>query len=265
MGLSMQNITQDYFSLRYSHIGFKSVGAENTSNDVLSSAELMFKKRIKGNFYGWVVAPYKLNTRYMPNETLKAYGIGDVRIGADYRFKDVLRAEDYQLVPILSMGIKAPTGHYEHYLPSQDMPRSFNEGTGAWAGMASAVFQFKHKKLGAALGTTYFYQGKNKYDYQFGNQWNSSIAAYYELFSSKSIRLYPSIGFTADQVYHDKLNNSKDIWTGGNSLQLQTGLSARRKSHALSFQYQLPLAQSYASNTTQLKSIYTCQYTLLLN
>ena len=266
-GVLMQNMLQDYVSIQYRRVSFFSnTEALDASTDVLTTTELTLKKNITKQLYVWTSVPYQYNIRSFQNDQLQRHGVGDARLGADYRFGNLLKSEDIYLAPIISLGVKAPTGHYEHYLLSQGMPRSFNEGTGAWAALGTATFQARYKKVGAQIAGTFFYQGKNKYDYQYGHQVNFNSTVYYDLSYGKNVALYPSLGVSFDEVLPDTYSSGlRDKSTGGSSWLLQAGGTIKRKVHALTFQYQCPLSQYYAGNTVNLSNVYSCQYTYLFN
>jgi len=121
-GLLLQNVLNDYFSLQTRIVSFASHGQENEkSNDKLIASELMMKKGLSPKIYAWAAIPYQNNYRQFDAlPALKNHGLGDVRLGVDYSFNEINLAESFQVRPILTVGIKAPTGHYEHYNESGD-------------------------------------------------------------------------------------------------------------------------------------------------
>lgn len=266
-GLLLQNVLNDYVSLQARRASFSSQNLENEqSNDRLLNYELMFKKRINKKIYAWAAIPYHTNHREINFQTaLQNSGLGDVRVGFDYRFKPKQFSDSVSLTPIITLGAKAPTGHYEHYIISQGMPRSFNTGTGAWGGFANASVRWRKKKLGGVLSAAYFLQGKNKYEYQYGHQQNVTTTIFYNFFSKKQTNILPMLGMTWDGVSSDFYRGEKQtVSTGGSSTMAQIGCTILRESHVFSVEANLPMVQSYASHSVMLNNVCTARYTFLI-
>ncbi len=260
----MQNTLSDYVSLQGQCASFHSQNIESVqSNDNLFSTELLLKKGVNKQIYIWSALPMRFNIRRVDHNQLRNIGLGDIRFGIDYRFRSIT-VGSVQLVPILSGGVKTPTGHYEHYLPSQGMPRSFNLGTGSWGVSINPMLMLQYKKWGALLSGLYFTNRANKYDYQYGSQSSLSANLYYAIYSKGVTQVLPSLGLMLDKVANDSYQDNTQKQTGGQSTLLQFGLSAQTNRHSFSFEYRKPIRQEYAQNSVALRDIYTARYTFLL-
>ncbi len=264
-GFLIQNTLNDNISVQGQCAKFRGQSSEGTiSNDNIMSTEHMLKKGINKRMYVWVGVPIHAKQRMVNNDKLYNNGLGDIRLGMDYQFKARSISSAFKIVPVISGGIKTPTGHYEHYLASQGMPRSFNLGTGAWGGFMNPMVLMNYKKWGGMLSGLLYAQTTNKYGYRYGSQSNLSATIYYTFFAKRKVQMLPNFGIALDKVSNDKYNGYTETQTGGGSVLLQIGTSVQSKRHGVSFAYQKPIDQSYANNTTQLCQLYTARYTFLL-
>jgi hypothetical protein len=265
-GLVLKNVLNNYVSLQIMQNSFVSNNGEHEqSSDKLLNYELMIKKSITNKLYAWGAIPYNRNTRKMETVEYSRNGLGDIRLGLDYKFNTIQVTDSLTLVPILSAGIKSPMGHYEHYIVSQGMPNSFNLGSGSWGAIVNPMIRMRYKKLGGVLSGTILYQGRNKYDYRYGLQKNLTTTIFYKLYEKKKCKLLPMAGFSLDHMQSDSPEVKKsNPLTGGYSFQLQCGLTLVGDRHVFAAEVRNPLSQSYADNTVRLKHIVSLRYTYLL-
>lgn len=265
-GLLLQNVLNDYVSLQARRAVFTSKLLENSqSNDQLFNYELVIKKSINNRIYVWAAVPYHRNHRFTAQESsISRNGLGDIRFGIDYKFKDLLPSKPVVLTPILTAGIKTPTGHYEHYILSQGMPRSFNPGTASWGALINQSFRLKYKQVGAALSASYFHQTKNKYGYRYGDQTNLTATVFYNFFADKTYQVLPMLGLVVDHFGLDHYRNGQaDSYTGGRSKMAQIGCTLLKGQHIISAELRKPLAQTYAGKTVSLNNLCSIRYTYL--
>jgi hypothetical protein len=184
----------------------------------------------------------------------KVDGIGDPNMLVLYNLinttGDMTRSWQHTLQ--VGGGLKFPLGDYRAYDGEEILNRNFQPGTGSLDFLFTTNYVLRYNLWGVGIESAYKLNGKNKYDYRFGNQFNAGMNFFYWLgFGNSGLMPMAGLYYERSAVHkedHYKLDN-----TGGHILMSNLGLQASVRQLTFNFSYQVPLYQHY--NTDQISTI----------
>lgn len=146
-------------------------------------------------------------------------------------------------------GIKLPTGKYEpkdRENPGQGA-NLFQLGTGSTDFMATAMYDVRLQDAGLNLSASYKMNTTNKYDYNYGNKWNTNAQLYYKFRIKKVLTLSPNTGIGYERSALDLDQEYPVLHSGGYVVFGTIGAELNYRKLAAGGNWQPPLAQELAS------------------
>ena len=152
------------------------------------------------------------------------------------------------------LGIKLPTGKFEESLADNVNP-GFQVGTGSVDGVFSLGYSYGRDKYGVNTLVSYYAKGKNKNEYQFGNQFSYSVNLY-RAFSTKKANIMPFISVSGD-IYSKITQYGETLKdTDGSILNASLGSELAVKKFIFGASYSKPLSQNlFGGNVTSKQQV----------
>ncbi len=263
----LQNVLKNYVSIQYQHAIFKQNGAGYSSTkDRMQSLVLEAKFKCYKRLFLSVNLPWHYKRRTFAHRNVVNQGIGDMHLMADYRFANIKLSKQATINPILNLGVKLPTGRYQHYIKSYDIPRSFNNGTGACAIVFNPIVITNYKRVGWSNSYVLIRNATNKYKYQYGMQQAFRSLFFYKLKLGLKHKIAPMVGVNVEHMTKDKLSTGElDNSTGADVTFLNMGVNLISKKAACTMSYQRPIRQKYSSNQAKINGLVAMRYAYFLN
>lgn len=246
--LVQQNLT----GFRFQHTSFNHPNTSenyNGNSRVLSDeyfhTETWFRFYPTERLQVFAFVPYRWNVRTETERTTTIQGIGDIKLMGNYA---LLQPQDetasWKHFLLVGATLSAPTGKYMQRDDTKAMlPAWFQIGTGAWGAGANLFYTVRYKAVGLNLNAQYMHNGKNELQYQFGNQTNLALTAFYWL-DVKKTTVLPQIGIGVDHFGKDEQFGSLESITGGTRVAATLGVDWYINRFLITGFYQLPLVQN---------------------
>lgn len=206
--------------------------------------ELRFSYSVKKVTFG-IVAPLVQKKLFRSGELVENNtGMGDVRAMALFKALDKRGNTGAVTNRIFAGGgFTIPTG--ESAEPGYDgsIEPSRQTGAGTFSILLSATYQLNVKKFGLNVQGVFQSYDADSRGYRFGNGFNFSARAYYEIKADKLV-ITPSAGINLEMAGEDKLKG-ENYWldTGGKRVWAPVGLDVFYKSVGASFTWNVPVKE----------------------
>ncbi len=224
------------------------------SEDTFSHMELMGAYSLNDKLQFSFVLPYSWNKMDGNVQRAKINGIGDPSLLVLYNL--INSADDmskqWKHTLQIGSGLKFPLGEYREYDGDELLNSNFQLGTGSLDYLFTTNYVVRRNLAGIGLEATYKVNGKNKYDYRFGNQLSAGMNFFYWL-GMGNAGLMPMAGLYFEQSAVHKDDTYTVDNTGGEVLMSNLGLQANVSQLTFNFSYQVPLYQNY--NTDAISTI----------
>jgi hypothetical protein len=226
----------EYFQKEYSH-------------DTYHKVELWGRFNISPRLQLFAFVPYNYNDMDGNIQDVRASGLGDVTLMANYLlFKTTDDSKSLKHMITVGGGLKLPTGKHDDTDQGKLVNPNFQLGTGSVDFLLNAVYTVRYKQVGVNVETGYKINTRNTDDYLFGNQHYLSSQVFY----SKKLGIFtllPNAGIYYERASHHKDGASVLTNTGGYALFLSTGLETYVAAFSFGVNYKTPLKQQYNSDS----------------
>ena len=244
------------FRYRYSslltHVGVGGATTYLTTKENYNTVEAWGGWNISKNIRIIASVPYSFNERTNQGIQQSKNGIGDINISGYYQLMNKKRTiVDKLLVQSLWLGggVKFATGKYspsDKALTTQNA-NLFQLGTGSTDFTLSAMYDIRLQDAGINITSAYKMNTANKYNYQYGNKFNTNSQLYYKLRIKKKLLIAPNAGVQYETAATDKDNDFTVTVSGGNLLLGTAGVETAFGKLAVGANFQTPLSQHLAN------------------
>lgn len=202
----------------------------------------------KLSIYGSI--PYQTHTKKTEQGDNKIDGIGDINIMGIYQLYSSESAV-HQFNG--GLGVKIPTGKFNAVSVTSVNP-SFQLGTGSWDYQLVLNYKFQKNKLAVLLNTDYNLKSENKKQYQFGNQWNYTATAFYQLLNTGNSIISAKAGLQGEVYAANKQFSETIPRTSGNAFYSKIGVETSLNKISLGSELMLPLRSNLAGGDIEARS-----------
>lgn len=261
----MPQKNSNFVGLNYNYAGFNAQIKSNSglfdarSNDTYQRVDVVAKFNINKHFWFYGVLPYGFNTMNGSHQSVNTNGFSDPLAMVFFKALDLKPDSNdgnwYHLLNI-GLGAKSPLGDYQlndivddESTPSLVNP-NFQLGSGSWDFLSVLSYRLKFKKIGLSTEHTFKYNTANPNDYQFGNQYNSSLNLFSWWFTKKGYSWLPFAGVYYEwaDVHRQGYNQRTVSNTGGNALFANFGGKVIYQKIGFTLTAQAPLQQNFATD-----------------
>ncbi len=261
MGL-LPNFKSKFIGVRYQYMSYHTQitgDAEQFGNDYYKTVELWGGISIGNKWQLLAFAPYQINNQKTDDGIKNLNGLSDITLLANYKLLDKIKmngSKSTQQQLLIGAGIKLPTGKYKidiHNPETEIGDVNSQLGTGSTDFLLNATYDVRFNKFGINTTANYKINTTNNEDYHFGNRFNVSSLAYYQVSLKKSV-LAPNAGFIYQHSGENHFSSQKVDQTGGYLAMAVAGAELSFKSMAIGANIQLPFSQNFASGQTESKT-----------
>jgi hypothetical protein len=248
------------FGIRYrynfmqTHLGVGGATTYLTSKESYRTVEAWGGWNFGKNFRVMASIPYSYDERTNQGVTNSKNGLADITINGYYQLINKRSALKKNKLLVQSLwlggGIKLPTGKYDpaDKTSGSENTNLFQLGTGSTDFSLNAMYDLRVQDAGINMAVNYKMNTANKYDYRYGNKWNSTAQFYYKFRIKNKVLLAPNAGVQYE--YSDKDMDRKlsvDI-SGGYVFSGTAGLELGYRKIALGANFQSPFSQKLAND-----------------
>lgn len=259
---------KSFVSMGWSQSLYHSVqGAGEGSTDLFNTMDFTFQHFLTNRWSVGLYQPYRINTRTTGATQTAVSGLADTRLNVNYTFYE----QNDTFKPIEAyLGIGAwlilPTGVYDPDIHNQNLPENFNPGNGSLGMQLQQTCSFSYRSLGMLLKNNWTYFSETKTDYRYGRQWAGSLLLFWDYPVDSILSIVPMAGIQMEVIGSDQYANGVDVHgTGGNGIYLPVGGQVKLKNWLCTFQYTLPLQNTYGSGEVDAGHRFNIQLTHLFN
>lgn len=173
--------------------------------ETYQTAELRGSFYIRDKWKTTIILPYVHNNQSIENTTrYDLHGFGDPIVLQSYQLystkKDTTNQPFYQRL-LIGGGIKFPLGKttrmFENGKPNLDL----QPGSGSWDLISFAAYTFKYKFLGMENNVNFKWNGKDVFQYKYGNTLNATSSLFAQVeFKVVTLRAYSGLYFEKAQM-----------------------------------------------------------------
>lgn len=256
----LPEFSKHVFGVRYrynslqTHIGAGGAITYLTTKERYSTMELWSGWNIGKNFRVMATVPYSFNERINQAVKNSKSGLADISFNGYYQLINKRSALKNNKLMVQSLwiggGVKLPTGKYEPADKTSGGKNTnlFQLGTASTDFSLNAMYDLRIQDAGINIAAGYKMNTTNKYDYRYGNKWNSAAQFYYKIRLKKKVQLAPNLGMQYEYSDKDKDGLFDVDVSGGHVLSGTLGLEAAYKKIAVGANFQRPLAQQLAND-----------------
>ncbi len=221
-----------------------------SSNDTYTKLEVWGRYYVNKRIQLFAFLPYSFNNMEGTHQTIRANGLSDITIAANYLLVNTGEDLSKKFRQTLSVGtgVKLPTGEYDLHDKGTLVNQNFQMGTGSIDFSFSSIYTLRYNKFGSNVEAAYKVNTRNKNDYYFGNQFYAAYQFFY-LQKVKSIAVLPNLGLHYEQAQQHKEGNVIKSNTGGNALLATAGLETYFSNFSVGMNYKHPVSQHYNSDS----------------
>jgi hypothetical protein len=242
-----------FIGLRYSHARFTAdidypYLEDEHSSDSYQKVELIGRYNISKKIKANVVVPYMYNEMNGSQTTSRIEGLSDAMVVFYYNLFNTSDNKTSVLKQsmLVGAGVKLPTGKYQQQESGQLLNPNFQLGSGSLDYLLSVNYTMRYKSIGMNVESSYKINSTNKYDYRFGNQFNSSGYLFY-FKETKLVAILPYAGLFYEQAKRHNDGGVDRENSGGSAMFATLGAQLYKGKFTFMGQYQLPIAQNYNS------------------
>ena len=255
MGL-LPGFRSKFLSLRYSYNGLSSHLGPGGSRTYLTSREryrlleLWGAANIGKKYRLAVFMPFNFLRRENGNGVSTQSGPGDLSL---IGYRQLLnrsgtsrKGKAVQQSLWAGAGLKLPVGSYnpEEKSIAEGVQNTFQLGTGSVDFSAHVLYDIRVMNVGLNWNSSYRYNTRNRYDYQYGNKLSSNLLAYYQVPTAGKSTFTPNTGLLLEWSAKDRNASQTRVWeTGGRSLMGTLGLEWSNQRIGCGLNWQTPLSQ----------------------
>jgi len=191
------------------------------------------------------ILPAQQMQKTIGTETTVNVGIGDATVIGYYSVLPGKPKKEKGMIQLLQLGtgIKLPTGKNEWADENSDYNPAFQQGSGSFDGILSAIYTLRKNNFGLLTDASFQWNGKNKFSYQFGNKLSGSSRVFYTFKKNDNTWMFHT-GIYAENSMADYLNNKFQHNTGGSIIMPMAGIDFYSRRISTGINYRTPSAQN---------------------
>lgn len=247
------------FGVRYrinslkTHLGIGGTATYLTTSETYHTAELWGGWSIGKKFRAMVTIPYGFNEKSNQGISKTKNGVGDISVTGYYQLLNKKRTMVTQKLLVQTLwigaGVKLPTGKYmaaDKQNNAQNI-NLFQLGTASVDFTLNAMYDLRIQDAGLNIAAGYKINTANKYQYNYGNKFNSTAQVYYKFRIKNKFTIAPNAGIMYEKSKKDIESKIEVNASGGNLLLGTTGIEATFKKIAVGANWQTPISQNLAN------------------
>jgi hypothetical protein len=237
----LPNLNRHVIGVRYSYRSFynevSSLNPDldgNITRQQLHTTELFGRFNLTERLQLSAFMPVNFIHQKDRNENKHTAGLGDMSILLQYQLLNPLKCNGNETKHQLRLGLgtKLPSGDFKMN-QMQTFSTNLQLGTGSIDFIGNAIYTFRFRKFGFNTLATYRYNTVNPYGYRFGDKLQAGTTLFY-VFEAGFVTLMPSIGFTYEHQFQNKLHKKLLSYTGGHFAYTTVGFDVYYKNFAFS-------------------------------
>lgn len=237
----------------WTHLGVGGNFTYLTTKEVYNTVEAWGGWTLGRHFRIMASVPYNFNERTNQGITKSKNGIGDISLSGFYQLLNQRHTVLQNKLLIQSLwiggGIKVASGKYN---PSDKSATSnnanlFQLGTGSYDFTLQTMYDIRLQDAGLNLSSSYKINTANKYDYRYGNKFNTNLQGYYKFRILHHLTIAPNIGVQYESARSDMDNGFTATVSGGKLFSGIGGVEITWGKIALGANVQTPFSQNLAN------------------
>jgi hypothetical protein len=265
MGI-LPEFRKNIFGVRYrynsmqTHLGVGGSLTYLTALESYKTVEAWGGWNFGNNFRVMASVPYSYDERTNQGITNSKNGLADITVNGYYQLINKRSAlpKNKMLVQSLWLGggIKLATGKYDPADKSSGSENTnlFQLGTGSTDFSLNTMYDLRVQDAGINLAASYKMNTSNKYDYRYGNKWNSTAQLYYKFKSKNKISVAPNAGVQYEYSGKDIDHRLSVDISGGYVVSGTAGLEAGYGKVAIGANFQHPFSQHLANDIVRARN-----------
>lgn len=258
----LPQFNKKFIGLRYQYKYFTTHIKDNPSqfsNDLFQSTELWGGFNIGKKWQALSILPYQFIHQKTDDGIMNSNGPGDVAVMVNYKLFDLASTTNSKKLITQQLwiggGIKLPTGRFNANVAANEVVALANSqvGTGSTDYMINLSHNLRISQFGLTTNLNYKINGSNSDKYKFGNRFSAGSFAFYAINKNKTI-ISPNIGLMYEHSSFNTLNKTTVQETNGHLIAASAGVEFGFNKISLGANFQLPVAQEFASGQTKLGS-----------
>lgn len=247
------------FGVRYrfnslkTHLGIGGTPTYLTTSEAYHTAELWGGWSIGKKFRAMVTIPYGFNENNNQGISKSKNGLGDISAAVYYQLLNNKRTVFTKNLLVQTLwigaGIKLPAGKYTAADKQNNIQNAnlFQLGTASTDFTLNAMYDVRIQDAGLNISAGYRINTANKYQYSYGNKFNSTAQLYYKVRIKNKFTLAPNAGIMYEQAKKDIDSKISVDVSGGSLLVGSVGIETGFKKNAVGANWQTPLSQNLAN------------------
>lgn len=213
----------------------------------------------------FAVLPLNLNTETESGTTIRAMGLGDIQLWANYA---LVMTPDSAKSPwrhtlLAGAGLKTASGMNNAKNRVGDrMGQSLQPGTGSWDALLNAIYTVRYKQWGLNTDATFRITTTNKQGFRYGNHFSGSAKFFYWA-KYRNWSFLPQAGLLADYGMKDKNVGARVEDSGGTALLATLGTDVYYKRFVAGFTYQQPVYSNLGAGNITPQPRYSVNFAVL--
>lgn len=171
------------------------------------------------------ILPYQFMRQVANGAAVSNQGIGDPLLMVYHSLIPGSMREGHKWRYLLQAGggLKLPLGKHQQSSEIADYNPVLQPGSGSWDKMVSLIFSMRAKNGGLMVDASWTANGKNKFDYRFGNRFQATARTFYTLKRCDGTWM-GSAGVYSENSQGDRHQEKYQSYTGGSLLMPMTSV-----------------------------------------
>lgn len=213
----------------------------------------------------FAVVPFNYNTETESGTTVRAFGLGDIQVWANYAL--VLTPDSskssWRHTLLAGAGIKTASGMNNAKNRVGDrLGQSLQPGTGSWDALLNAVYTVRYKKWGMNTDATVRITTANRQGFRFGTHFSGSAKFFYWA-KYRNWSFLPQMGLLADYGLKDRNAGKRVEDSGGFALLGTAGVDVYFKRFVFGTTFQQPVASHLGDGNITPRQRYSANFAVL--
>ncbi len=271
-GLNMSNLgllsqyRSNHLTTHYQHSSFEHDFYPFKVMDRFEKLTIAARYSISDKWYARGALPFVKNVRRSDAASIRKSGFSDISLLFGYNVSDLFASKKQGKMFIdMAAGINIPTGRFKANIYDDDVPMSFNAGTGAIGVKINPTIGFYKERFGILYSSDFLLNTASPGGYRYGHQLSQSILGYkaIDVFKAR-VRLEPNLGILYsikgfDHYANGRKVRSTDIKSGNGII----GLIVRFDSIIVSTSIGIPIYDGGTTPETNIENTFSTQLTYL--
>ena len=240
-----------YSSLK-SHVGIGGSTTYLTTKEKYQTTEWWGALNLGTSFRIMASVPFHFISKANQGQTYSKSGFGDIAATGFYRIMNSRKTVSGNRLLVQSCwmgaGIKAPSGHYNNEDKSNGASNAnlFQLGTGSTDFTLNLMYDIRLQDAGINVNSNYKINTANKFGFQYGNKFSSTVQAYYKFRLKNGLSIAPNAGWVFETSRHDKENGIVSDLSGGHLHFALAGFETMYRKLSFGANFQHPFSQGLA-------------------